>query len=55
MVIMILLIYHSLVETPEEIMETELEGEFGKQMDAVESGRRIRKLQSDLMTYMAGR
>lgn len=42
-------------QTPEEIMETQLEGEFGKQMDAVESGRRIRKLQSDLMSYMAGR
>lgn len=41
--------------SPEEIMNEQLESEYGKQIDAVESGRRIRKLQSDLLSYMAGR
>lgn len=42
-------------QTPEEIMTGKLEGEFGKQIDAVEQGRKVRKLQSDLLTYMFGR
>ncbi len=41
--------------TPQEIMEGQLEEEYGKQIDAVEQGRQVRKMQNDLITYMFGR
>jgi len=41
--------------SPQEIMEGQLEEEYGKQIDAVEQGRQVRKMQNDLITYMFGR
>ena len=41
--------------TPQELMEEKLEEEYGKQIDAVEQGRQVRKMQNDLITYMFGR
>tara|TARA_R100000458_G_C8276681_1_gene252025 strand:- start:683 stop:2104 length:1422 start_codon:yes stop_codon:yes gene_type:complete len=41
--------------TPQELMEGQLEEEYGKQIDAVEQGRQVRKMQNDLITYMFGR
>lgn len=42
------------IDTPEDIMQDELDAEFGKTQDAVERGRAIRKMQSDLIQYMFG-
>ena len=42
------------IDTPEDIMQDQLDAEFGKTQDAVERGRAIRKMQSDLIQYMFG-
>ena len=42
------------IDTPEDIMQDQLDSEFGKTQDAVERGRTIRKMQSDLIQYMFG-
>jgi len=40
--------------TPQEIMAQQVEDEFGKQIDAVEEGRKVRQMQNDLVSYMFG-
>ena len=40
--------------SPQEIMAQQVEDEFGKQIDAVEEGRKVRKMQNDMVAYMFG-
>lgn len=40
--------------TPQEIMAQQVEDEFGKQINAVEEGRKVRQMQNDLVSYMFG-
>ncbi len=40
--------------SPEDIMQDQLDAEFGEQEDDVERGKAIRQMQSDLITYMFG-
>jgi len=42
-------------DRPEEIMAQQVEDEFGKQISAVEQGRKVRTMQNDMITYMFGR
>jgi len=42
------------IDTEEDIFQDQLDAEFGKTQDAVERGRAIRKMQSDLIQYMFG-
>ena len=41
-------------DRPEEIMAQQVEDEFGKQISAVEQGRKVRTMQNDMITYMFG-
>ena len=40
--------------SPQEIMAQQVEDEFGKQIDAVEQGRKVRDMQNSLVAYMFG-
>ena len=42
------------ISTPEDIMQDQLDAEFGKLEDDVERGKAIRQMQSDLISYMFG-
>ena len=41
-------------DSPQEIMAQQVENEFGKQIDAVEQGRKVRQMQNDMVAYMFG-
>ena len=41
-------------DSPQEIMAQQVEDEFGKQIDAVEQGRKVRQMQNDMVAYMFG-
>tara|TARA_R110002020_G_scaffold7496_3_gene31510 strand:+ start:6947 stop:8350 length:1404 start_codon:yes stop_codon:yes gene_type:complete len=42
------------INSPEDIMQDQLDAEFGEQEDDVERGKAIRQMQSDLIKYMFG-
>ena len=41
-------------DSPQDIMAQQVEDEFGKQIDAVEQGRKVRDMQNSLVAYMFG-
>ena len=41
-------------DSPQDIMAQQVEDEFGKQIDAVEQGRKVRQMQNDMVAYMFG-
>ena len=41
-------------DSPQDIMAQQVEDEFGKQIDAVEQGRKVRNMQNSLVAYMFG-
>ncbi len=41
-------------DSPQDIMAQQVEDEFGKQIDAVEEGRKVRQMQNDMVAYMFG-